>query len=188
MAVNASLARLRTAGSDLGSHALTIKTLAIARSKQTYLRRGVASLSKRGWTKARFRSTLLTPPPRLPPLLRMSAWHACSWSCQMCEFMKSFKTACLLENKRECCSSKRSAVCSGLAVLVRMRCAGSRTMRTMFGILPLRRRIAVLRSAPSTHTILTLRSNDSKRSSSSWPPRVQNLSNNLTTPEAVLRA
>jgi hypothetical protein len=83
MAVNASLARLRTAASNLESHALTIKTWAIARSKQTYLRRGVASLSKRGWTKAMLRSTLLTPPPRLPPLSRMSAWHACSWSCQI---------------------------------------------------------------------------------------------------------
>ena len=53
MAVNVSLARLRTAGGDLESHALTIKTWAIARSKQTYLRRGVASLSKRGWTNAK---------------------------------------------------------------------------------------------------------------------------------------
>ena len=83
MAVNASLARLRTATSNLESHALTIKTWAIARSKQTYPRLGVASLSKRGWTKAMLRSTLLTPPPRLLPLSRKSAWHACSWSCQI---------------------------------------------------------------------------------------------------------
>jgi hypothetical protein len=84
--------------------------------------------------------------------------------------MKSFKTACLLENNREYCSSKRSALCRGLAVLVLVTCAGSRTMRTMFCILVLRRRFAVLTSAPSTQTTLTFRSKDSKRSSSSWPP------------------
>jgi len=42
-------------------------------------------------------------------------------------------------------------------------------MRTMLGILVLRRRIAVLRSAPSTQTTLTFRSKDSKRPSSSCP-------------------
>ena len=53
--------------------------------------------------------------------------------------MKSFTTACLPLNSREYCTSKCSAFCSGLDVLVLMTCAGSRVIKITFLILSCRR-------------------------------------------------